>query len=67
MRKQGRRTTALTTKEKNAIVEYLRSDKTLEELGAKLGMTKGQFRYRVERYKKEMGLVDNGGSSKIIG
>lgn len=58
MRKQGGQPSPLTAEEIKIVEEFIKNDLTYDEMARKVGMTKAQLRYRVNKYQKES--ADNG-------
>jgi hypothetical protein len=58
MKPVGRSPKPLTEEEKQMILEYLTTDKSLKEVSAKYGISDAGLRYKVKKYRKE--TEDNG-------
>lgn len=58
MKPVGRSPKPLTEEEKQMILEYLTTDKSLKEVADKYGISDAGLRYKVKKYRKE--TEDNG-------
>jgi transposase-like protein len=58
MKPVGRSPKPLTEEEKQMILEYLTTDKSLKEVAGKYGISDAGLRYKVKKYRKEQ--TDNG-------
>lgn len=63
MKPQGRSPKPFTKTDFQMIQEYLESDKSLQEVAEKYGVSKEGLRYKVKKYRKETN--NNGKESNI--
>lgn len=60
MKPIGRSPKPLTEEDKQMVIEYLESDKSLKEVAQKYGISDAGLRYKVKKFRKE---TENGEES----